>query len=351
MIEKSWTARSQTTFTSRWKRPRFHPRRVVVVDIADLALSNELGDLPDRARIDEGVIHHQDAAAPRGLLDQMGGGGDPVGDGLLDEDVLSGHERGNGDLVMAADRRRDHHGVDLGIGHEVAPVGHEAGRRMPPRGAFERPRRKVRDHFHGDEARIGRGASEVRPPVAISDDADADHGRASVNSGAGAAPEPAGMRCLRLSAIADVADDAGRVAGDDCVVRHVARDHRARADEGARADGDPADDRRVRADRGPAPHQGWLAFPVAVALQGPVRVSGLRHQAVGEHDAVADEDLVLERHSLADEGMGGDLAAGADGGALLDLDEGTDAAARPDLAPVEVHEVGMGDDDVIAKIA
>src|SRR5690606_13698658 len=72
-------------------------------------------------------------------------------------------------------------------------------------------------------------------------------------------------------------------------------------------------------------------------------------EVVGEHHAVADEDLVLHDHALAHEAVRGDLAARADRGVLLDLDEGPDPGVVADRAAVEVHERRVRDPHVLAE--
>ncbi len=130
------------------------------------------------------------------------------------------------------------------------------------------------------------------------------------------------------------------IAGDDGVRRHIPCDHAARADDGARADGDAAQNRRVAADGSAALHQRCLALPVGSALLTAVGGSGAREAIVDEHDAVTDEDLVFQRHALADERVALHLDFVAEAGAALDLDERADGAVVADGAAVEVAEAG-----------
>src|SRR5687768_6281637 len=129
------------------------------------------------------------------------------------------------------------------------------------------------------------------------------------------------------------------VAGDRGPGGHVARDDRAGPDRGALADLDAAEDGRARPDGGPAPDDGAFERPVRLPLRRAVGVGRARAAVVDELDAVADEDLVLDRHALADEGVAGDFAARADARALLDFDERADPRLVADLAAVEVDEV------------
>src|SRR2546423_950428 len=77
--------------------------------------------------------------------------------------------------------------------------------------------------------------------------------------------------------------------------------------------------------------------PVVLALGRPFGVGGPRVGFVDEAAVVADEAVVLHRPPLAQEGVAGDLAAGAHRHVLLDLDECADAGVIADAATVEVH--------------
>src|ERR687885_468181 len=59
-------------------------------------------------------------------------------------------------------------------------------------------------------------------------------------------------------------------------------------------------------------------LPMEAPRRTAVGARGARPPVVDEHDAVADEDLVLDADALADEGVAGDLAARAHRRALLD---------------------------------
>ena len=70
-------------------------------------------------------------------------------------------------------------------------------------------------------------------------------------------------------------------------------------------------------------------------------VSGARSgtPVVYETDAVADENVVADRHALANEAMRRDLAAAPDNGAALNFDEGADLGVVADATVVEIHEI------------
>lgn len=65
---------------------------------------------------------------------------------------------------------------------------------------------------------------------------------------------------------------------------------------------------------------------------------------------MADEDLIIYRHSGTDEGVSRDLAARTDTDARLDLDKRADLCAVSDLATVEVDQIGVGDVHTITKL-
>ena len=62
----------------------------------------------------------------------------------------------------------------------------------------------------------------------------------------------------------------------------------------------------------PLSNNGLLNLPVRFGLEASVRVGGAGIGVVDEHDSMADEHIVFNRHALADERVAGDLAALAD---------------------------------------
>ena len=128
--------------------------------------------------------------------------------------------------------------------------------------------------------------------------------------------------------------NARRVSCYYCVGGDISGDHAAGADDGAFADGDAAEDGGIGAERSPCFDDRGNDLPVGFGLQAAAFGSGAGVEVVDEHDAVADEDLVLNGHALADEGVALDLAVPADGGVFLDLDKGADLGAVADGATV-----------------
>src|SRR5207244_10258563 len=128
--------------------------------------------------------------------------------------------------------------------------------------------------------------------------------------------------CSQLGMLADVAYHASRHTDHDGEVGHVARYHRACADQCGRAYGHATEDGGVGAYGGRALHQRALDLPVRFALHRAVASRRARIAIVDEHDAVPDEHCVLDHHAFADEAVRRNLAARADDGVLLDLNEG-----------------------------
>ena len=104
-------------------------------------------------------------------------------------------------------------------------------------------RSEVADRDQPRARRFAEVANQVRTPVAVADDRNADHL---------ILPDARPGRLRFDGRILGATDDPGRHAGDDRVVRHVARHDRAGADERAFADGDAGENRGVAADRGAA---------------------------------------------------------------------------------------------------
>ncbi len=119
------------------------------------------------------------------------------------------------------------------------------------------------------------------------------------------------------------------------------------ADQGARADSHAAQNSGAGADRSPSLHPGRNYLPVLFGLKRAVIFGGPRILVVNERDVVANEYLVLNFYTLADESVAGDLAIGANARTLLDFNKGADPGAIADGATIEVHEVT--NHDVFAK--
>lgn len=151
--------------------------------------------------------------------------------------------------------------------------------------------------------------------------------------------------------VPDVADHPGRNAGHDCEVRHVMGHNRTRPDHCPQSDLSAADDRRIRPDGGAMPDQRRITSPIPRALHRTIGIGAAWKAVIREHDAVADEDFILDRHALAKERMRGDLAPCSDRAFPLDFHERTYATVLTDAAPVKIHQIRVSDPNSAAYVA
>src|SRR5262245_11072695 len=86
-------------------------------------------------------------------------------------------------------------------------------------------------------------------------------------------------------------------------------------------------------------HQRLFGFPICVSLQLTAGTGRSWIRVIDEHDTMTNEDLILDRHTFADEGMTRNLAAAADNGVLLNFNEGTNLGVIADFTSVQVDEV------------
>src|SRR5438309_4489262 len=137
----------------------------------------------------------------------------------------------------------------------------------------------------------------------------------------------------------DQAEDPRRIPSHNRIVGHIAGHNAAGPADGVLPDdhvreyGHPGPDRRAFS------HQRGLDLPVLPGLEFPRRSRRPRIRVVDEGDAMADEDVILDRHAFTDEGVARNLAPPADLRILLDLDERSDLRFVADLAAVQVDEL------------
>ncbi len=147
------------------------------VDLAELARLDQLLHAHDRGAVDERVARHQDEPAPIRREREVSCGRRGVSERLLDEDVLSGRERGGCELVVARDGGRDRDRVDrrvlehLVVRLDAADVGEALADGLEPLGPL------VAQQLHVRAGRVAEVPDEVRPPVAEADDGDANRRR------------------------------------------------------------------------------------------------------------------------------------------------------------------------------
>ena len=151
-----------------------HAHRVVVVDLAE-AVVDQLAHLADRAGVHEGVVDGQHEAAAIGLVDQALRLLGRRRDRLLDEDVLAGLERPHRQVEVARDRRRDGDRVDARVVQHRAEVAGDLDGRKARLHAGEALRAEIAHRHETRSRRVPEVANEVRTPVAVPDDCNANH--------------------------------------------------------------------------------------------------------------------------------------------------------------------------------
>ena len=162
--------------------------------------------------------------------------------------------------------------------------------------------------------------------------------------------EPDSARKARaVSGLGARADGASRAAEHERVGRHIAGDRAAGADQRILTDGHATHDGRVRADTGASLDQRGNDLPVVRGQQFAGVTRRPRIAIVGEANVGADKGAVLDPHTGWDEGEGLDLDVVAQHHAALDLHERGDFAVVANGAAVQIDELGVWDDDVVAE--
>jgi hypothetical protein len=128
------------------------------------------------------------------------------------------------------------------------------------------------------------------------------------------------------------------------MIGHVASDHRSSTNQGAFADRYAPKNDRTAADRSTSLHASRYNVPIFFGLQSPVG-RRLRVEIVDEHDAVSNENVILNRHPFADERVRRNLAPASDEGVLLNLNERSDFGVVAERAAVEIDQIWLEDLD------
>jgi hypothetical protein len=92
----------------------------------------------------------------------------------------------------------------------------------------------------------------------------------------------------------------------------------------------------------PEPIDAPLRMIVGSTFQS-ASVCGPRIRVVCKGHAVSDKDVIFDSDAFANESVAGNLASAPDPGVLLDFDKGTYLCLVPDLAPVQIYELGKAD--------
>ena len=96
--------------------------------LADITLGDDLLDLPDRLRVQEGVTHHQGEPPRIGKLHQFRALRRGGSHRLLHQHVLAGEQSSPGQRMVRLDRRRYHDRIQLHRGEHLLEI--RQGRRF-----------------------------------------------------------------------------------------------------------------------------------------------------------------------------------------------------------------------------
>ena len=107
---------------------------VQVVDVAEVALFDQVGELADPGVATEQVPDHQGQVALGGQGHDALSQGRVLGQRLLDEAVLARLQRPDRQVPVGRDGRRDRHRLQLGVREQLVKIGGEVGVRVDRRG-------------------------------------------------------------------------------------------------------------------------------------------------------------------------------------------------------------------------
>ncbi len=151
--------------------------RVEIEQFAEFAAVDQLANPPDRAIVDEGVIHHQAHAAPIGERRQCFSVRFRRSERLLDQHVLAALDRRLRQREMCIERRRDDHRIHVrSIDHrERVFSSRDPG--MPSLGGIPPIGAAIGDRRQANALGFCKISREVGAPIAVADQADVDHAR------------------------------------------------------------------------------------------------------------------------------------------------------------------------------
>ena len=158
------------------KEAQIHSRGIVVVEVAEDARVDELAHFSHGAGEEERVIHHDPEILALGQLDELLRLLSRGGERLLDEHVLSVLEGGLGDLKVCPDRGHHSDGVDLCGLQQLRGVRGDRLVRIGLLQPLECGSTLVADHCDSAALQAAQVPNDVRSPIAVPEDANANHG-------------------------------------------------------------------------------------------------------------------------------------------------------------------------------
>src|ERR1700743_3569085 len=111
------------------------------------------------------------------------------------------------------------------------------------------------------------------------------------------------------SMVVDIADHPGRISPHNGIRRYILGHNTSCSHDRILADTCIGKDRSARTDGCPFSHYCVFYFPITLCLQIPAGGCRAWIAIVHECNAMSDEDVILDRHTLADKSVAGYFAA------------------------------------------
>ena len=175
MIETSCGARLHQAFSSLRSDAQVHALAVHVPQGPEGALLEHVLQLQDAGVVLQQVADHEDALGLVGAADEVLGVGRRQGHRLLDEDVLAGGQGLAGQSVVAGGVGRDDHGLDLGVGEDLAGVGRHLDARTGGLVGLQHLRAEVADGLQATGPDVVKVADVILAPSAAADHRHGNH--------------------------------------------------------------------------------------------------------------------------------------------------------------------------------
>ncbi len=157
------------------KQAQVHPRRIVVVEIAECPIREQLLYFADCAGEQERVVHHDLEVLPLRQVDQFLGLRPVARERLLHEYMLAVFERGLGQFIVRPHRGDHRDGIHAGRFYQFAGVAIDRDSGMRRRYALAGCGSLI---AYSDDLATFQGAQiahDIRTPIAVPDDTKSKH--------------------------------------------------------------------------------------------------------------------------------------------------------------------------------
>src|SRR5262249_35155634 len=136
-----------------------------ILDLADVPGVDDLFHAPYGGRKQEGMAHHQNETLTIGEADEFLSFLHSSGDGVLDEHLFSRTERGFSHVVVKADRRGDHQGIERIIFKQILETPRGGDLRIKPRKMIQARLIDVAQYLELTVWCLVQVAHQVRSPI------------------------------------------------------------------------------------------------------------------------------------------------------------------------------------------